>query len=115
MAKRAFLHFACALLLLVAQHGALTHSVWHLHDHFPAHEQQDSAGAEHHPHDDGQSSQSRLCDLHYALGVLFAGDCGGKTAAVAAEVSHWLAAPTGVWRVAQSTTTPPSRAPPVLL
>jgi hypothetical protein len=115
MAKRALLHFACALLLLVAQHGALTHSVWHLHDHLPAHEQQGSAGAAQHPHDDGQNSQSRLCDLHFALGALLAGGCGGKAAAVPAAVSHWLATPTTVWRVAQSSTTPPSRAPPVLL
>ena len=115
MAKRAFLHFACALLLLVAQNGALTHSVWHLHEHFPAQEQQEFAGAVQHQQDGGHSPKSRLCDLHFALGTLLAGDCGGKTAAIPADVLHWLATPTTVWRVAQSTATPPSRAPPALL
>ena len=117
MARRAFLNFTCAVLLLVAQYGALTHAVWHLHDYFPAHQKQGLAGtgAAQQQGDSGQPSQSRLCDLHFALGALLAGDCGGKTAAVPADVLHWLATPATAWRVAQSTATPPSRAPPVLL
>lgn len=115
MTKRAFLHLTCALLLLFAQHGALTHSVWHLRHHFPAPERQNAAVTAQPTPDNGQSSQSRLCDLHFALSALLAGDCGGKTAVQEAAVTNWLAVPAGSWRIAQPTTTPPSRAPPVLL
>ena len=114
MAKRVFLHFVCALLLLVAQHGALTHSVWHLHDHFPAHEQHDPAGAAHQHEDDEHSSQSRLCDLHFALGTLLAGDCGAQPVLATTVLSRWLATSGADWRIAQPAATPPSRAPPVL-
>jgi hypothetical protein len=115
MAKPAFLHFVCALLLLVAQHGALTHSVWHLHDHLPAHQQQDIADAAQHQQDGGHSSQSRLCDLHFALGTLLAGDCSGQPVPATTVLSNWLATSGAAGRVAQPATTPPSRAPPVLL
>lgn len=114
MAKRALLHFACALLLLVAQHGALTHSVWHLRDHLPAHEQHDHAGAAQHHEDDEHSSQSRLCDLHFALGTLLAGDCGGQHALATPALAHGLTATVVAWRFAQPAATPPSRAPPAL-
>ena len=57
--KRGFLQIALAALLLVAQHGALTHQTRHLQDHLPAQSQQ---------HDDGkQRSQSGLCDFHVAF------------------------------------------------
>jgi len=115
MVKRAMLHFACALLLLVAQHGALTHSVWHLHDHLPAHGQQQAADLAS-QHDGGEpSSQSRLCDLHFALGTLLAGDCGGQPALATVTPSHGLSVFTAVWRAAQPAAVPPSRAPPVFL
>ena len=114
MAKRAALNFLCALLLLVAQHGALTHSVWHLGDHLPAHEHHDSAGAAHGHDDDGHTSQSKLCDLHAVLGTLLTGGCAGLPAVALTDLSHELASAFATWRVAESTATPRSRAPPVL-
>jgi len=114
MARRSTLHFLCALLLLVAQHGALTHSVWHLGNQLPAHEHHDSAGAAHGHDDDGHTSQSKLCDLHAVLGTLLTGGCAGLPAVALTDLSHELASAFATWRVAESTATPRSRAPPVL-
>ena len=112
--RRALLHFACAFLLLNAQVSALTHSVWHLHDHFPAHAHHDHAAAgPHHGEDDAPSPQAELCDFHAALGSLFAGGCAEKPVLEQAGNSSWLATLPAVWRVAQSAVVPPSRAPPV--
>ena len=115
LAQRGVLRFLCVLLLLVAQQGALTHAVWHHRDHLPAHGQQNRAGASGHHGDDQSSSQSQLCGLHAALGMLLAGDCGGETAATTADFSQWFVLSDAVWRIAQPAVTPPSRAPPVLL
>jgi hypothetical protein len=114
--RRAFLHFACAFLLLSAQLSALTHSVWHLHDYLPAHAHHDHTGAaQHNGNDETPSSQAELCLFHAALGSLFAGGCAKKPVVEAAGLSSWLATSPAVWRIAQSAVVPPSRAPPVLL
>jgi hypothetical protein len=114
--KRAFLHFACAFLLVSAQLTALTHSVWHLHDFLPADEHHDHAGAVHdHGDEETPSSQAELCVFHAAFGSLFAGGCAVQPVVAADGYSGWFATTPAVWRVAQSAVTPPSRAPPVLL
>jgi hypothetical protein len=114
--RRAFLHFACAFLLLSAQLSALTHSVWHLHDYLPAHAHPNHAGAAlDHNDDKTPSSEAELCVFHAALGNLFAGGCASKPVIEAASLSSWLATSPAAWRVAQTVTLPPSRAPPVLL
>lgn len=114
--KRAFLHFACAFLLVSAQLTALTHSVWHLHDFLPAHGQHDHTGA---AHDDGSgeipSPQAELCVFHAAFGSLSAGGCAGQSAVAADTFSDWFASPPAVAHHAQAAVVPPSRAPPVLL
>ncbi len=115
MTKRALFQFLFVFLLLAGQQSALVHSVWHISNHAPARGQGDQARAAQDRQDDGQSSQSRLCKLHAALGNLITGDCSGPSAAAIATVSHWVAPHTAAWRVAQPTATPPSRAPPVLL
>ena len=115
MTKRVVLPFLFVLLLLAGQQNALVHSVWHIGNHAPAQKQHDSARAAQGQQNDGQSPQSRLCDLHAALGNLLAGDCGSLPAIAANTASHNLASYAAVWRAAQPTTTPPSRAPPVLL
>ena len=115
MAKRAVLQFLCVLLLLFAQQGALIHSAWHLHDYLPAHEHHDRAGAAHDDGDEIPSSQAELCIFHAAFGSLFAGGCTAQPTIAAAGFFHWLATLPAVWRIAQPTLTPPSRAPPVLL
>jgi hypothetical protein len=115
MAKRAVLQFLLVLLLLTGQQGALVHSVWHLNDHLAAHDHHDHAGAAHDHQDDENSSQSRLCDLHAALGTLLGGDCGGQSTVAVPDIPNGLATQAAVWRAAQPALTPPSRAPPVLL
>jgi hypothetical protein len=114
--KRIFLHLACAFLLLSAQVTALTHSVWHLHDHLPAQGQHDGAGAVEGHGDDGlPSPQAELCVFHAALGSLFAGGCGAQLTFATAGLPGWPSIPTADLRIARSALTPPSRAPPVLL
>jgi hypothetical protein len=113
--KRSLLHLATAALLLIAQHGAITHSVWHLGNHAPAQALAGLDGGAYAPGQEDHSPQSRLCDLHLAMGSLFAADCGGHSVPETAQLSHWLAPSTVTWRVAQPSLPPPSRAPPVLL
>lgn len=115
MAKRAVFQFLFVLLLLAGQQIALVHSVWHLGNHAPVQKLKDQARAGQDHQGDRQSSQSRLCDLHSALGNLLAGDCGSLPALAADTASHSVASHAAAWRVAQPATTPPSRAPPVLL
>jgi hypothetical protein len=115
MTKRTVFQSLFVLLLLAGQQIALVHSVWHLGNHAPAQKRYDSARAAQGQQNDGQSQQSRLCDLHSALGNLLAGDCGSLPAIAADTASHSLASHAAVWRVAQPAATPPSRAPPVLL
>jgi hypothetical protein len=74
---RFLLQLACIFALLAAQHGALTHAVWHLHEGLPA---QAHAQDDHHDHarddvDDGNSSQADLCGLHVLLGTVLG--CAG--------------------------------------
>lgn len=114
MAKRPALHFLCALLLLAAQHGALTHSVWHLGNPLPAQDYRHAVAAQGHD-DDGHTSQSKLCDLHAILGTLLAGGYAGQSVVLLIDLSHELVTKPAIWRVAKSTATPRSRAPPVLL
>ena len=114
MVKRAVFQILFAFLLLAGQQVALVHSVWHLGKHGPAQRLDSLAGVQDHT-THGKSSQSRLCDLHSALGTLLSGDCGNQPAAVAITTSQDPAAYAVAWRAADPATTPPSRAPPVLL
>ena len=113
--KRTVFPFLFVLLLLAGQQIALVHSVWHLGNHAPAQKLHESARAAQDHRSDGQSSQSRLCDLHSALGNVLSGDCGNLPVLAADTTSHGLASYSAAWRVAQPATTPPSRAPPVFL
>jgi hypothetical protein len=115
VSKRTFFHFACAFLLLISQHGALTHSIWHLGRHLPAqaHASLDAGAQKPAPKD--RSPQSRLCDLHFAMGSLLTGDCAAQAATDAVEPIRWLETAAFDGRTSQSLLTPPSRAPPVLL
>lgn len=114
MAKRVVLQLLFALLLLAGQQVALLHSVWHLGKHAPVQRLDNLAGAQNHPAE-GKSTQSRLCDLHSTLGTLLAGDCGSLPVSAAITASQELSAYAAAWRATEPATTPPSRAPPVLL
>ena len=69
--KRSLLQLVCILALLAAQHGALTHAVWHAREHVPLQAQQHDHG----PDDAGdeRSSQADLCGLHILLGTVLGG------------------------------------------
>jgi hypothetical protein len=114
--RRAVFPVVCALLLLTAQLTALTHSVWHLHDYFPAQAHHDHVGAAHdRGGDQAPSSETELCVFHAVLGSLFAGGCTAQSSVAAAGFSDWFASYPAVRHIAQAALTPPSRAPPVLL
>lgn len=61
--KRALLQFICIFFLLVAQHGALVHAVWHGYRQLPLQQHED----------DEHSPQTGLCDYHAALGEVLGG------------------------------------------
>jgi hypothetical protein len=114
VSKRALLHCLFAFLLLLAQHGALTHSVWHLAGQVPgAVQAMEDDGAGH--RNGGDSRQSKLCDLHFLLGSVLGGDCPAQGAVAAAVADELPATVERARHLALSTPTPPSRAPPVLL
>jgi len=115
MAKRTALHFLCAFLLLFAQQGALTHSVWHLGDHLPAHAHHEHAVAAHDGGDEGPSSQSKLCDLHFVLGSVLGGNCASPALVSLPDLEHGLPASADFQRTALTSASYLSRAPPVLL
>jgi hypothetical protein len=104
------LQFACAGTLLLAQHGAFTHQVWHVAS--PGGSQQSAAAAP--EHGKSHAPQERLCGLHTALGVVLGAlSCAGvsELQPVAADSSFRIAAlpaiePRGV--------RPASRGPPAL-
>lgn len=116
MTKRAASLFLWICLLLAGQQIALVHSVWHLRDYLPAHGQHGYSVAAQSHQDDGRPSESRLCVFHCAMGSLLAGDCSvPPVVPTTIADSHWPATLGAVGRYAQAATTPPSRAPPVLL
>lgn len=61
--RRALFRFACILLLLFAQQGALTHAAWHANASSPV--QNDTHGK--------ASFHGGLCDLHHAFGQVLGG------------------------------------------
>jgi hypothetical protein len=68
MLKRGLMQIVLAALLLVAQHGALTHQLRHWQDRLPAQAQQQD--------DKQKSAHSGLCDFHVSFAqILGAVDC----------------------------------------
>jgi hypothetical protein len=114
--RRAFLQLILVAVLLVGQQGAIGHALWHLHDFFPAHEQQDGHASDTHDHEGGEgSSQAELCDLHLAFGTLLSGGCAAQPAVVPADLAGVTFASRSTWHLAQARVAFHSRAPPVLL
>ena len=113
MSKRALLHCLFAFLLLVAQHGALTHSVWHLGDRIPGAVQAEEGHAT--GDRGGDSRHSKLCDLHFLLGSVLSGDCAALGTAPVPAMAVFSPGEAATEAVTGSGLTPPSRAPPVLL
>lgn len=78
--KRTLLQLGCILALLVSQHIALTHAIWHAQDRPSAYSH---AAAWHIPAPDvgsGRSSpESGLCGFHLSLGEVLGGACGAST------------------------------------
>jgi hypothetical protein len=113
VSKRALLHSLFAFMLLLAQHGALTHSIWHLGDRGRG-AVETEAEPRHHANRNtgGKSGQSKLCDLHFLLGSVLAGDCAGQGASPDTVLAALPPAEAATRPGARSSPTPPSRAPP---
>ena len=103
------------MLMLIAQHGVLTHSVWHLGENLAAHEYVEHDGDSQPTDRRNGSTQSKLCDLHILMGSLLAGDCGGPSISNSVLLPPVLATYSASRPVAQLLLIPPARAPPVLL
>ncbi|MEO7727593.1 MAG: hypothetical protein ABIS45_10105 [Burkholderiales bacterium] len=108
MLKRGLMQIVFAALLLIAQHGALTHHVRHLQDRLPA----QTAGQQ----DKKQNpAHTALCDFHVSFAqVLGAVDCAAiplqlANNAVERSGNHFPPA------VPAASIVPASRGPPVLL
>jgi hypothetical protein len=115
MSRRSFIYLVCAVLMLIAQHGALTHAVWHLGEGWSVEEHLQLDGESLGSDGDSESTQSNLCDLHIVMSSLLAGDCAGPSMLNAALLHQPLAASFAVWPARQFLLTPPARAPPALL
>jgi len=106
--RRTLLVFACMLLLLVAQQGALTHAIWHAHQNRSNHSH--SVVDKHH----APAGQASLCAFDLAFGQVLGTAHGGSATlvviAVDAERIHDLPAS----RLHAETLSPKSRGPPVL-
>jgi hypothetical protein len=105
--KRGLMQILLAALLLVAQHGALMHHVWHLQDRLPAQAQREDQKQ--------KAAHAVLCDFHVSFAqVLGAVNCAAvplRLAGNSVELSrnHFsLAFPADL-------VVPASRGPPVLL
>jgi hypothetical protein len=105
--KRGLLQIALAALLLVAQHGALTHPLRHLHDRLPVQTQQQNDGK--------KTSHSDLCYFHVSFAeILGAVNCAKlplriATNSVERGIHHFSPA------YPSDLVVPASRGPPVLL
>ena len=82
MLKRGLMQIVLAALLLVAQHGALTHQLRHWQDRLPAQAQQQD--------DKQKSAHSGLCDFHVSFAqILGAVNCATPHLRLAAHtVEH---------------------------
>ena len=115
--ERGLLQLGCIIALLFAQHVALTHAIWHVHEHLPAQFQADT-GYTHHPNrdsDDGRPSpQSGLCGFHLAFGEVLGGAPGAGLHFVAIDPDVERAAQPLPARLSVEPVPALSRGPPVL-
>lgn len=107
ISRRVLLLTVLVALLLVAQHAALTHPVWHLHDGRSAPGEQQDNGK--------KSAHSALCEFHVSfaevLGAVSCDKVSLKVAHNAVELSINRFAPA----FPANLVVPASRGPPVLL
>ena len=121
MARR-FFHYFCALLLLVAQQGALVHAAWHAggdaqardaHAHAHAHAHERHA----HDHEDESPTPADLaglCALDTAFGQVLGGMHGSCAPPVFAEFPATIAGYTFNPRLRAEAVPALSRGPPIL-
>ncbi len=100
--------FACVLLLLIAQQGALTHAIWHAHQTKTTHSY--SALNKHQT----PAGQANLCAFDLAFGQMLGTAHGGGTTltVIAADIERIRDVP--VARLHAEALSPKSRGPPVL-
>ena len=105
--KRSLMRIVLAALLLVAQHGALTHHVRHVQDRLPTQAQQQDKKQ--------KAAHAGLCDFHVSFAqVLGAVDCARiplllASNGVESSVNHFPPA------FPADLVVPASRGPPILL
>lgn len=111
--KRYVLSLLCVLVLGVAQYGALTHAVWHVHAPQAEAAHHQHAGHERHP--PASRQQSDLCAFH----AIFAQVLGGATATAAAVAAGDAVPVFAAWpyqpRPSVAAVPAVSRGPPILL
>jgi hypothetical protein len=110
--RRVFLRIVLAALLLVAQHAAVTHAIWHASDELAGHLHDHGAAHPGESHED--STQAELCGFHLAFGQVL-GTAHGNAATFAAPVldaEHASVADSSCRHIA--TVPPQSRSPPSL-
>ena len=82
--KRLFLPLLCAVLLGLAQFGALTHAVWHAH----APGLITTAAAQQHGHDQpAQRAQGDLCAFHAVFGQVLGGAASAPSQLVVGDAN----------------------------
>lgn len=105
--KRGLMQILLAAMLLVAQHGALTHQIRHLQDRLPAQAQQQDPKQ--------KSAHAGLCDFHVSfaqvLGIVHCAKMPLQLASNGAEASAERIPPL----YPDDFVVPASRGPPILL
>jgi hypothetical protein len=110
--RSAFLRLILVALLLVAQHAALTHAIWHGHDDASStrqlHAGESDAGSDRAP-------EQGLCAFHVALGQVLGGSNGSACHFYSPELASELIAQSARPYSVVLSLPFHSRAPPVLL
>lgn len=114
--KRSILQLGCIIALLVSQHVALTHAIWHAPQRPSAHVY---ANALHVPARDtgfGRAApESGLCGFHLSLGEVLGGACGAPLGLIAVNPGAERAERVPHCRLSVEPVHAVSRGPPVLL
>jgi len=111
--KRVFLQIVLAALLLVAQHAAFTHAIWHAHDGLAGRVHDTAVVHSGESHDD-DSTQAQLCGFHVAFGQVL-GTASGNAATFAAPLldTEHVSNP-DLFRLRVAAHPPQSRGPPAV-
>ena len=105
--KRGLMRILLTALLLVAQHAALTHQVWHLHDGQSAPAEQQNKGQ--------KAAHSALCEFHVSFAQVLGAVSCDKTPLKIANNKAELGSSHVPPAFPANLVVPASRGPPVIL